>query len=331
MAKKIRWGILSTAKIGIQKVIPAIQQAENCEVVAISSRNLEKAKSAAENLRIPEYFDSYEAILANPDVDAVYNPLPNHLHVSWTIKALQAGKHVLCEKPIGMDQKEAKQLANAIKKHPHLKVMEAFMYRFHPQWKKVKSLVDSGAIGTVKNIHTHFSYNNPDPNNIRNILEVGGGALMDIGCYCISFPRFILGQEPKRVVGIMDRDPVMKTDRLTSGILDFSEGVSSLFTCSTQLMPFQRTQIFGKSGKIEVEIPVNAPPDQPVKIQLSTTEKNEEFVFPAVDQYTEQAKEFANAILNDTAVPTNFEDAINNMKVIDAIIESAEKNQWKNC
>ncbi len=330
MAKKIRWGILSTAKIGIQKVIPAIQNAANCEVVAISSRNLEKAKSAAEKLGIPKYFDSYEAILDNPEIDAVYNPLPNHLHVSWTIKALKKGKHVLCEKPIGMNVQEAELLADEIQKHTDLKVMEAFMYRFHPQWKKVKSLVDSGAIGTVKNIHTHFSYNNPDPNNIRNIPEVGGGALMDIGCYCISFPRFILDKEPKRVLGIIDRDPVMKTDRLTSGILDFSEGITSLFTCSTQLMPFQRTQIFGTSGRIEIEIPVNAPPNQPVKIWLSTTEKTEEIVFPAVDQYTVQAEEFAKAILNDTTVPTNFEDAINNMKAIDAIIESAENNQWQN-
>lgn len=331
MAKKIRWGILSTAKIGMQKVIPAIQNATNCEVVAISSRTQEKAEKAAKILGIKKAVDSYDAILNDPEIDAVYNPLPNHLHVSWTIKALQAGKHVLCEKPIGMNVQDAEVLAEEIKKHPELKMMEAFMYRFHPQWKKVKSLVDSGAIGDVKNIHTHFSYNNPDPKNIRNILEVGGGALMDIGCYCISFPRFIFGKEPARVISIMDRDPLMKTDRLTSGILDFSDGVTSLFTCSTQLMPFQRTQIFGTSGRIEVEIPVNAPPDQNVKILISTTEKIEEIEFPAADQYQIQTEKFAKAILDDSAVPTNFSDAINNMKVIDAIVSSSEKNEWVNC
>ena len=328
MTKKIRWGILSTAKIGIKKVVPAIQNASNCEVVAISSRKLEKAEQAAKTLGIPKAVPSYDAILNDPEVDAVYNPLPNHLHVPWTIKALKAGKHVLCEKPIGMNVQEAELLAKEIKKHPGLKVMEAFMYRFHPQWIKTKSLIDSGAIGEVKTIHTHFSYNNPDPNNIRNILEIGGGGLMDIGCYCISFPRYILTKEPKRVVGIMDRDPEMKTDRLTSGILDFSNGVTSLFTCSTQLMPFQRTQILGTSGRIEVEIPVNAPPDQVVKIYLWTKEKMEEIEFPAVDQYQAQAEAFAKAIHSDEEVPTSFEDAVNNMKVIDAIVESAKNDAW---
>ena len=328
MTKKIRWGILSTAKIGIQKVIPAIQNGSNSEVVAISSRNLEKARSAAKLLGIEKAVDSYNAILEDPNVDAVYNPLPNHLHIPWTLKAIQAGKHVLCEKPIGMHASEVENLASEVQKHPELKVMEAFMYRFHPQWIKVKSLVDSGVIGDVKTVHSIFTYNNPDPTNIRNILEVGGGALMDIGCYVISFPRFIFGKEPKRVVGVIQRDSLLKTDCLTSGMLDFADGEFASFTCSTQLMPFQRTQILGSLGRIEIEIPVNTPSDKSTRIWLSTKEKTEEISFPAVDQYQLQVEAFSKAIKDDDAVPTNFSDAVNNMKVIDAIVASAKNDAW---
>ena len=234
---KIRWGILSTAKIGTQKVIPAIQQAKNCEVTAIGSRKLDTARKAASELGIEKAYGSYEALLADADIDAVYNPLPNHLHVEWTIKALAAGKHVLCEKPIGLTTSEAVLLKETAANYPHLKVMEAFMYRFHPQWVKVKQLVDEGAIGEVKTVQSFFSYFNADPGNIRNQPDIGGGALMDIGCYCIQFPRFLFGAEPEKVVGLVDRDPAMKTDRITSAMLDFGNGLSSQFTCSTQLQP----------------------------------------------------------------------------------------------
>lgn len=328
MTKIIRWGILSTAKIGREKVIPAIQNASNSEVVSISSRNMDNAENTAKLLGIEKAVGSYEALLSDPDIDAVYNPLPNHMHVSWTLKAMRAGKHVLCEKPIGMQASEVEFLATEANKYPNLKIMEAFMYRFHPQWLKVKSLVDSGAIGEVKTVHSIFSYNNPDPSNIRNILEVGGGALMDIGCYVISFPRFIFGKEPKRVVGLMHKDPVLKTDSLSSGMLDFGENNFASFTCSTQLIPFQRTQILGTLGRIEIEIPVNIPADKSAKIWLSSKEKTEEISFPAVDQYQLQVEAFANAIENDEPVPTNFNDAVNNMKVIDGIVASAKSDSW---
>ncbi len=331
MSKKIRWGILSTANIGTQKVIPAIQKASNCEVTVIASRNTETAQAAANTLGIDRAYGSYETLLQDPEIDAIYNPLPNHLHVSWTIKAMQAGKHVLCEKPIGLNVQDAELLAAEIKKHPELKVMEAFMYRFHPQWQRVKSLTDSGAIGEVKTVQSHFSYFNDDPENIRNMADIGGGALMDIGCYCISFPRFIFGQEPERVMGIIDRDPEMKTDRITSGILDFSKGITSVFTCSTQMMPFQRAQIVGTTGRIEIEIPVNVPPDQAAKVLLVTQDEIRELEIDAADQYQIQAEQFADSILNDTPVPVSFDDAINNMKVIDAIFASAESNGWEMC
>ena len=329
--KKIHWGILSTAKIGVTKVIPAMQKGKLCEITAISSRSIQKAKETANNLGIPKAYGSYEEIINDRDIDAIYNPLPNDLHVQWTIKALEGGKHVLCEKPVGMNAAEAESLLTGAKKFPKLKVMEAFMYRFNPQWVKAKSLVNEGKIGEVKNIHSHFSYYNVDPNNIRNKVEAGGGGLMDIGCYCISFPRFILEKEPVRVVSTIDFDPNMNTDRLASGILDFSSGITSSFTCSTQLIPYQRANILGMDGRIEIEIPVNTPSDKPTRIWLHKKEKSEEIVFDPVDQYTLQGDAFSKAILENTDVPTPLTDAVNNMKVIDAIFKSAETNKWVKC
>ncbi len=328
MKQKIRWGILSTAKIATQKVIPAIQQGEYSEVVAISSRDIAKAQEAAGSLNIGRYYGSYEELLQDPDIDAIYNPLPNHLHVPWTIKALEAGKHVLCEKPIGLNTEEAKSLIREALKYPHLKVMEAFMYRFHPQWQQALSLIRDGAIGEVRSVHTFFSYYNADPGNIRNQSEIGGGALMDIGCYCISFPRFIYGEEPEAVTGMMDMDPQMHTDRLTSGMMKFSSGKTASFTCSTQLMPFQRTTILGTTGQLNIKIPVNAPPTETTQIELITHEGIKVISFAPVDQYTLEADAFSRAILEDKPVPTPLDDAIDNMKVIDAIVESVKENKW---
>jgi len=328
MTSKIRWGILSTANIGVQKVIPAMQKGQFITVDAIASRNIEKANAIADKLNIPKRYGSYEELLEDPDIDAIYNPLPNHLHVPWTIKAMEAGKHVLCEKPIGMNADEAKLLVEATLKFPHLKVMEAFMYRFHPQWQKTRELVLSGAVGEIKTIHSFFSYYNVAPQNIRNQADIGGGALMDIGCYCVSFPRFIFNEEPVKIISEMELDPEMKTDRLTSAILRFPSGKTSTFTCSTQLMPYQRANVFGDKGQIEVEIPVNAPPETLVKITLHTKEKTEIFTFDPTDQYTLQGDAFSKAILEDKKVPTPLSDAVNNMKVIDAVVESSKKSQW---
>jgi len=328
MPEFIRWGILSTARIGVQKVVPAMQKSKLGKVTAISSRELKPAQKAAENLGIEKAYSSYIELLADPEIDAVYIPLPNHMHVEWTLKALQAGKHVLCEKPIGLNKDEAIHLQNEAAKFPELKVMEAFMYRFHPQWKRTLELIESGAIGSVKTVQTFFSYFNVDPSNIRNKPDIGGGALMDIGCYCISFPRFIFKTEPEAVSGNMDFDPIMGTDRLTSGILKFPEGKSATFTCSTQLIPFQRTHIFGDQGQIIVEIPVNAPPTEATKIILITKAGTEEILITPADQYTCQADAFAASVINHTAVPTSLADAIENMAVIDAIKESSATGKW---
>jgi len=324
---KVRWGVLSTANIGMQKVLPAMQRGQLCEIVAIASRDESTAQGAADRLGIPKAYGSYEAMLADPEIDAIYNPLPNHLHVPWSIKAIEAGKHVLCEKPIGLASVEAQQLAEVAAQHPHLKVMEAFMYRFHPQWQRAAEIVRSGGIGELKTINSFFSYYNDDPTNIRNRAEVGGGGLMDIGCYNISLSRFIFAAEPTRVLGLVEYDPQFKTDRLTLGILDFGHGTAT-FTCSTQLSPYQRANIYGTQGRVEVEIPVNAPPNAPCKLWYQQGSAIEEIVFPSVDQYTLQGDRFAAAILNDAPVPTPLADAVANMRVIEALVASGQGNAW---
>ncbi|WP_207535036.1 Gfo/Idh/MocA family protein [Desertivirga arenae] len=328
--KKIKWGILSTARIGLQKVIPAMQQGEYCDIVAIASRDKGKAEEAAAKLNIPLVFSTYEELLQSKEVDAIYIPLPNHMHVPYAELALKNGKHVLCEKPIALSVAEAEKLADTKTHYPSLQLAEAFMYRYHPQWQKAKELAEQGAIGEVKTIQTFFSYFNADPNNIRNIKEVGGGGLMDIGCYCISQSRYILGSEPSRVLGIVEYDPSTHTDRLASGILDFGNATAT-FTCSTQLNPFQRFHVFGTKGSIEIEIPVNAPPDTPARIFLHKAgQPTEEIAFEAVNQYTLQGDAFSKAIIEGTELQTDFEDAINNMKVIEAIVESNKSGRWVN-
>ena len=327
--KKIRWGVLSTAKIGTKKVIPAMQLGKYCTVTAIASRQLEKAQAAARRLGIEKTYGSYEELLADPDVDAVYIPLPNHLHVPWAIKALNAGKHVLCEKPIGLNAAEAQELLEASRKFPRLKVMEAFMYRHHPQWQWAKKRVSEGKIGELRTIQSFFSYYNTNPDNIRNKADIGGGGLMDIGCYCISLSRFIFGAEPRRVCGIMEEDPEMKVDRLTSGILEFASGTST-FTCATQLVRYERVNIFGTKGRIEIEIPFNTPPDQPCKIWHGDDARIEEVILGICNQYTIQGDLFSRAVLEDREVPTPLEDAVANMQVIDALVRSARSGSWEN-
>ena len=324
---KIRWGVISTAKIGTEKVLPAMQQGEYCEIAAIASRNIDTAQAAARRLGIAKAYGSYAELLADPDIDAIYNPLPNHLHVVWSIKALEAGKHVLCEKPIGLSSKEGQELVEEGKRHPHLKLMEAFMYRHHPQWQRARQIVRDGGIGRLCTIQSAFSYFNDDGGNIRNMAEIGGGGLMDIGCYPISLSRFIFEAEPTRTFGIAEFDPNFKTDRLASAILDFGSGTST-FTCSTQMVPFQRVNIFGETGRIEFEIPFNAPADRPCKIWHQRGTDIEEITFEACNQYGIQGDLFSQSILNDTPVPTPIEDAVSNMKVIEAVFRSAASGAW---
>jgi predicted dehydrogenase len=325
--KKVRWGILSTARIGVDKVIPAMQRGAHCEVTALSSRNAESGAAAAKKLGIENVHDSYEALLADADIDAVYIPLPNHLHVPWAIRALEADKHVLVEKPIGLSAAEGQQLVEASKKHPKLKVMEAFMYRHHPQWRRAKDIVASGGVGQLVTIQTFFSYFNDDPANIRNQADIGGGGLFDIGCYAISLARFIFDAEPQRVFGAVEYDPQLKVDRLASGVLDFGTGTST-FTCGTQIAPFQHVNIFGSTGRVEIDIPFNAPPDRPCTMRHQHAGGTDEIALEVCDQYTIQGELFSLAVLNDQPVPTPIEDAVANMRVIERVIESDKAGNW---
>ncbi|HVO73241.1 MAG TPA: Gfo/Idh/MocA family oxidoreductase [Ignavibacteriaceae bacterium] len=330
---KISWGVLSTARIGLDKVIPAMQKGEYSEVTAIASRDYSKAKNAAEKLEIPRAYGSYEDLLKDKEIQAVYIPLPNHLHVEWTLKSLKAGKHVLCEKPITMNYNDALYLQKEIKKFPGLKVMEAFMYRFHPQWRKIKSLIDEGAIGTLKNIHSMFSYYNVNPKDIRNQADIGGGGLLDIGCYCINFSRFIFNNEPESVYGAIEYDPMLKIDRLVSGVLNFNlndksgEKGTATFTCSTQLAYNQGAEIFGTEGKIKVEIPFTPMPDQSAKIIYQGGENTIVTKFDPCDQYTFQGDQFSLSIIDNADVPTPFEDAVSNMRVIQSIFDYASNKK----
>ena len=327
---KIRWGILSTAKIGVEKVIPAMQRGTLTEVVAIASRTETKAKAAADKLGIAKAYGSYEALLADPDIDAIYNPLPNDQHVSWSIRALEAGKHVLCEKPIGLSAAEGRTLADASAKHPKLKLMEAFMYRHHPQWQKAKELVKSGQVGKLRTIQTFFSYYSDDAANIRHQPAMGGGGLMDIGCYAISLSRWLFDAEPSRVFGHVEVDSDWGVDRMASAILDFGNGGSATFTCSMAVNPLQVVQVVGTEGRIELsEVPFNAPNIVPCVLRVQrgngAIDRSE---VETCDQYTIQGDLFARSILDDTPVPTPIEDAIRNMDTIEAILASGQSAGW---
>jgi predicted dehydrogenase len=327
MANKVRWGVLGAARIATVKVIPAMQLGERTEVVAIASRDIEKARGAAAGLHIAQAYGSYEELLADPTVEAVYNPLPNHLHVPWTVRAAEAGKHVLCEKPLGLTAAEARQLIS-VRERTGVKIGEAFMVRTHPQWLRARELVRSGAIGGLRAVCTMFSYNNPDPKNIRNVPGFGGGGLMDIGCYAVQFARFLYGVEPQRVTAAMEDDPVMGTDRLTSAILEFPTGQAT-FMCATQIVPYQRTQILGSKGRIEVEIPVNAPPARPARIFIDDGSAVRTEEFGPCNQYTLQGDAFSRAIREGGDVPTPVEDGVANMAVLDAIVKAARSGRWE--
>ncbi len=332
MLPKVRWGVLGAAKIALTKVIPAMQRGTRIEITALASRDGALARDAAGKLGIPKAYGSYEELLADPDIDAIYNPLPNHLHVPWSIKAAEKGKHVLCEKPVALTAAEAFTLIEA-RARTGVKIGEAFMVRTHPLWLRVREFVRDGTLGELRSIASHFSYFNDDNQNIRNILEFGGGALMDIGCYPVTMSRFLFDREPSRVVATMDRDPSMHIDRLTSALLDFDPGHAS-FMCSTQLVPSQGMQIFGTKGRIEIDIPYNIPPDQPARILIDDgsalagrNARVEEFV--AVDQYTIQGDLFSQAIQENTEVAVPLENALANMAVIDALFRSANTGLWE--
>ena len=329
---RVKWGVLGVASIAVRKVIPGMQAGELSEVYGLASRDHSRAQKMAQTLGIAKTYGSYEELLADEEIEAVYIPLPNHLHVPWSIKACEAGKHVLCEKPIGLSVEEVKQLMQA-RDRAGVLVGEAFMVRTHPQWLRTQELIRQGRIGELKAIMGAFSYFNRDAANVRNVLEWGGGGVMDIGCYPIFTSRMIFDQEPRRVAAVVERDPEFRVDRLTSAILDFPSG-QSIWTCSTQMVPYQRMQFFGTKGRIEIEIPFNAPPDRETRILVD--DGRDVFgggitsdVFPVVDQYTLQGDAFSRAIREKSPVPVPLENSLKNMAVIEAVLRAGESRQWE--
>ena len=329
---KVKWGVLGVASIATRKVIPGMQKGTVSEVAAIASRDGRKAEDAAHKLGIAKAYGSYEALLADPEIEAIYNPLPNHLHVPWSIKAAEAGKHVLCEKPLSLTVAEAKTLL-AARDRCGVKIGEAFMVKTHPQWVRTHDLIQHGVIGELRSVVGAFSYFNRDPQNVRNAAEWGGGGLLDIGCYLIMTSRWMFGEEPLRVAGVLERDPEFRTDRLASAMMEFPSG-HAVFTCSTQMVPYQRVQFLGTKGRIEIEIPFNAPPDRPTQIFID--DGRDVFgggirteTIPICDQYALQGDAFSRAIREGGEIPVPLEDAIGNMAVIEAVFRAADSGRWE--
>ena len=329
--KPVVWGVLSTAKIGRDRVLPGMRKSPLLEIRAIASREQARARAMADALGIPRAYGSYDALLADPEIEAIYNPLPNHLHVPLTLAAAAAGKHVLCEKPIALTAHEATALRAASDK---VLIAEAFMVRFHPQWLRARELLRGGRIGTLRAVQMFFGYNNVDPANVRNKADIGGGGLYDIGCYAIVAGRFFLEAEPQRGIVLIDRDPAFFTDRLTSGLMDFGDGRRLDFTVSTQIAPFQRLQLCGSKGRIEIHIPVNAPQDAQTRISIDDCSSLEGIgivteTLPESDQYMLQGEAFSRAVRGEIPLAYGLDDAIANMLAIDALFRSERSGRWE--
>jgi predicted dehydrogenase len=329
--RPVVWGVISTAKIGRERALPGMKKSRLLEIRAIASRSQTTARTAADALDIPKAYGSYEALLEDPEIEAIYNPLPNHLHVPLTLQAAAAGKHVLCEKPIALTAREAEKLREAART---VLIAEAFMVRFHPQWLRARALVREGRIGTLRAVQMFFGYNNLDPNNVRNKADIGGGGLYDIGCYAIVAGRYFFAAEPTRGISLIDRDAAFGTDRMTSALVDFGEGRRLDFTVSTQVAPHQRIQLCGTKGRIELPIPVNAPQGATTRIFIDDCSSLDGSgivteTFPESDQYMLQGEAFSRAVRGEIALSYGVDDAIANMRVIDALFRSETSGRWE--
>ncbi len=325
--KPVVWGVLSVSTHYRLRVHTYLVKSPLIEMRAVASRSREKAESFAREFGIPRWYGSYEDLLADKEIEAVYIPLPNHLHAEWVKKCADAGKHVLCEKPFARDAREAEDAIRHAEKRG-VKVMEAFMYRLHPQWQRAREIVKAGELGEVHSVHTLFTYMLTDPSNIRNVLSMGGGGLYDIGCYAVSTARFMIGREPARAVSLVHRDPSFKTDILASGMLDFGKA-RSVFTVGTQTYGWQRVDVIGSDGEMRIHIPYNAPPDASLMVTVTTGIGKRPVFTPAADQYQRMFEGFSRAVRGEGTVPTPPEDAINNMKVLDALFRSEKSGTWE--
>jgi predicted dehydrogenase len=329
---KVRWGVLGVSGFAMRKPLPAMLRTDSCDILAIASRDLEKAKAAAAGLGIAKAYGSYEELLADPEIEVVYNPLPNHLHVPWSIRALDAGKHVLCEKPIALSGDELRELIAARDRSAKL-AGEAFMIRTHPQWIRAREIARGGELGDLRVVSGAFSYFNRDPRNVRNVSAFGGGGLLDIGCYCVFSARFLFGEDPLRVSASIERDPEFGTDRLASALLEFPSG-QAVFHCSTQLVAHQRIHAFGTKARLEIEVPFNAPPDKPTRLwiddgsDLHGASRREE-TFPVCDQYAIQGDAFSAAVRGECEVPVPLEESLKIRLVLDALFKAAASGRWE--
>jgi predicted dehydrogenase len=332
MPDRVRWGVLGISSFAMQKPVPAMLRSERCEVLAVASREVAKAREAAGQLGISCAYGSYEELLADPEIEVIYNPLPNHLHVPWSIRALEAGKHVLCEKPLGLSAAEVRQLMEASRRTDRL-AAEAFMVRVHPQWIRAREIARSVALGELRVVAGGFSYFNPDPANVRNVPEFGGGGLYDIGCYCVYTSRLLFGEEPVRVAAQIEMDPQFGVDRLVSALLAFPSG-QALFHCATQLVPYQRVQVFGTQAMLEIEVPFNAPPDAPTRLWIDDGSdlqggSRKQETFPVCDQYTIQGDRFSDAVRGREAPAVSLEDSLCNALVLDALFRAGKSGRWE--
>jgi predicted dehydrogenase len=328
LMEKLRMGVLGCSGHYALRVATPLRASLLVEPYAIASRDAEKAKGFAADWDFPVSYGSYEALLADPEVDFIYNPLPNHLHLEYIKKAADAGKPVLCEKPIGLNAREAAEAAKYCAKRG-VPLMEAFMYRFHPQWRRAAEVVRSGELGAVVSTNGVFSYDNKDPANIRNIALTGGGALLDIGCYTVSTARFLMRAEPLRVVSTLSRDPVFKTDIQVSALLDFGNGRVSTFTIGTQFFPYQRVSAFGTGGSLAVQVPFNMYGDIPGLVTVATGLGERVVETEIADQYLLEFDAFAESLITKAELPTPVSDAVNNMAVLDALFASAVSGKWE--
>jgi predicted dehydrogenase len=326
--KPVKWGVISTANIGLTKVIPGMMKSKLLDVVAISSRDIKTAKAAAKKLGIPKAYGSYEEMLEDPEIEAVYNPLPNHMHIKLTLMAARAGKHVLCEKPVAVSSRGAVALRSISK---DMIIQEAFMVRHALQWKDALARVKKGEIGEARAIQVMFTYFNDDPKNVRNMADIGGGGLLDIGCYPVTIARYIFGSDPIRAAATIDHDPKFKTDRVVGGLLEFSAGRHLSFTVSTQLAPYQRVNIMGTKGRIEIEIPFNAPPDKPNRlfVQGKTMNEGTWHSFPISDQYQLQAESFSRVVRGKEKQIWGVDDAVTSMRILDALARSGGSGKFE--
>lgn len=325
--KRIKLGVLGVSNHFVKRVMLPLCELEKVELFAIASRSEQRAAETAHTFNVRKAYGSYEALINDTEVDAVYIPLPNHMHAQWIKLAAAAGKHILCEKPLCMNAAEAVEVVEFCQKKGVV-LMEAFMYKYHPQWQKVRDIIRTNNIGKVQYINTSFSYNNPSATNIRNIKDFGGGGLRDIGCYGISVPRFLLGKEPVRVVSLLTNHPEFGTDMLTTAILDFGTARAT-FNVSTCANAFQKVDIVATAGRVTVHLPFNAYNDVICRITVDSAIGTREILIDPVDQYGLMINEFAELINQHEMVSSGEDDAILNQKVLDAVLKSSQTNAWE--